>query len=147
VPDLDTLRDWIASLRQQRPIHEERPIRQERPLHQQRPIHEERPLRASPPGDHRSPSPPLAPARLNPDLVAAVAARLRGAGYRANGPWLNGPCPYPERHAHHDDRPSFGFHTASGYGWCWVCGSLLLKDLAPRLGLEPLAYGGLLARR
>lgn len=127
VPDLDALRDWIASL------GHERPLRQERPPHPSRP------------GDHR-PGPPLPPAPLNPDLVAAVAAHLRDMGYRSNGPWLNGPCPYPERHAHRDDRPSFGFHTSSGYGWCFVCGSIRLKELAPRLGLKPLAYGGLVAR-
>ena len=73
---------------------------------------------------------------LNPALVAAIAAHLRRAGYRQNGVWLNGTCIYPQRHAHDDKNPSFGFNVETGYGNCFVCGSMLAKDIAPWLGIE-----------
>lgn len=81
--------------------------------------------------------------KLNPDLIAAVAATFTQQGYRRRGDWLNGMCVYPERHAHLDHHPSFGFNTRSGYGFCFVCGSMLLKDLCDVFGIQPAAYGGI----
>lgn len=49
------------------------------------------------------------------------------------GDWLNGACPFPERHKHGDRHPSFGFNTKTGYGFCHVCGTLLLKNFIHRL--------------
>jgi hypothetical protein len=65
------------------------------------------------------------------DLAAVFLTR----GYRRCGDWLNGPCPYPHRHKHGDRRPSFGFNTRTGYGFCHVCGSMLSKDLSAVLGV------------
>jgi hypothetical protein len=63
------------------------------------------------------------------DLTAAVAATLSLQGFTRRGDWLNGPCPYAGRHKHGDRHPSFGFNTRTGYGFCYVCGSMLLKEL------------------
>lgn len=76
-------------------------------------------------------------------LAAAIAQVLGGRGYRHKGDWLNGPCIYPERHAHLDHRPSFGFNTRTGYGHCFVCGSMLAKDIARDLGIDPSGCGGI----
>jgi hypothetical protein len=84
---------------------------------------------------------------INPALVEALADYFRQQGYRQNREWLNGPCIYPERHAHHDRKPSFGFSTRTGYGYCWVCGSILAKDIAQQIGINPADYGGLVQTR
>lgn len=68
-------------------------------------------------------------------LMESVAQVLRARGYRRSGDWLNGRCPFPERHQHGDLHPSFGFNLCSGYGHCHVCGTLRLKDLCPALGI------------
>ncbi|MBN1121806.1 MAG: bifunctional DNA primase/polymerase [Anaerolineae bacterium] len=70
---------------------------------------------------------------VDPALVAAIADHFRALGYRPNGDWLNGPCIYPERHSHRDAKRSFGFNVRTGYGWCFVCGSMLAKEIASRL--------------
>lgn len=69
------------------------------------------------------------------DLIAHVTSVLIQRGGRLRGDWVNGACPFPEHHKHGDRQPSFGFNTRSGYGFCHVCGSLLLKDLCPALGI------------
>jgi hypothetical protein len=68
-------------------------------------------------------------------LIAHVTQALLQRGGRLRGDWVNGACPFPEHHKHGDRQPSFGFNTRSGYGFCHVCGSLLLKDLCPALGI------------
>lgn len=80
---------------------------------------------------------------LNPDLISGVSAAFAQQGYRRRGDWLNGRCIFPERHTHGDRHPSFGFNTRTGYGFCFVCGSMLLKDLCDVLGVQPAAYGGI----
>jgi hypothetical protein len=74
-------------------------------------------------------------AKVNTMLVAAIADALRARGYRQKGDWLNGPCIYPERHEHNDNKNSFGFNVRSGYGNCFRCGSMLAKQIACKLGL------------
>jgi hypothetical protein len=72
----------------------------------------------------------------HPDLIAQVTAALLAYGCKPRGDWLNGPCPNAGRHKHGDRHPSFGFNTRSGYGFCHVCGTLLLRDLCPALGIQ-----------
>jgi hypothetical protein len=67
------------------------------------------------------------------DLIANVTRALLQRGGRLRGDWINGTCPFPERHKHGDRHSSFGFNTRTGYGFCHVCGSLLLRDLCPAL--------------
>jgi len=55
--------------------------------------------------------------------------------YQTRGDWLNGRCVFPQRHRHGDMHPSFGFNTRSGYGHCFVCGSIPPDDLCLALGI------------
>ncbi|MBN8590714.1 MAG: hypothetical protein J0M33_03105 [Anaerolineae bacterium] len=71
----------------------------------------------------------------NAGLVVQIADALAARGCKPRGDWLNGACPFPERHKHGDQHPSFGFNTRTGYGYCHVCGTLLLKDLCSALAL------------
>lgn len=73
----------------------------------------------------------------SPALMDAVARTFARQGYRPAGEWLKGRCPFPERHKHDDQHASFAFNTRTGYGYCHVCGTLLLKDLCPVLGISP----------
>lgn len=76
------------------------------------------------------------PIPLNADTIQCVAYALLASGCKPRGDWLNGACPFPERHKHADRHPSFGFNRRTGYGFCHVCGTLLLKDLYPALGIS-----------
>ncbi len=76
------------------------------------------------------------PYRPASHLIDSVADALLASGCRPRGNWLNGACPFPERHKHADRHPSFGFNTRTGYGFCHVCGTLLMKDLCYVIGLE-----------
>ena len=82
---------------------------------------------------------------LNPVLLDAVTERLICQGYRRSGDWLSGPCLFPQHHRHSDQHPSFGFNMRTGYGHCYRCGSLLLKDLCQTLDIHPADYGSLMA--
>jgi len=86
---------------------------------------------------------PLAGTGLNPALIVAVAESLVRQGYRRSGDWLSGPCPYAHRHEHDDLHVSFGFNSRTGYGNCFRCGSILLKNLCLILDVHPANYGGL----
>jgi hypothetical protein len=81
---------------------------------------------------------------LNPALLQAVSEHLLHRGYVGRGDWLSGHCLYSHQHQHDDRHPSFGFNTRTGYGNCYVCGSILLKDICLTLGIQPADYGGLL---
>jgi hypothetical protein len=85
-----------------------------------------------------SASTPAARTPINADTIRRVADVLLASGCKPRGDWLNGACPFPTRHKHEDRHPSFGFNTKTGYGFCHVCGTLLLKDLCPALGLPAL---------
>lgn len=80
---------------------------------------------------------------LNPALLQAVSGHLLHLGYVGRGDWLSGHCLYPHQHQHDDRHPSFGFNTSTGYGNCFRCGSILLKDICLTLGIQPADYGGL----
>jgi len=84
------------------------------------------------------------PGELNPRVVEALADLFLARGYKPRGTWLNGPCVYPQRHQHGDAHPSFGYNTASGYGFCHVCGTLLTKDLCGAVGIDLASLGGLM---
>jgi len=81
---------------------------------------------------------------LNPRVVEALADLFLAHGYKPRGTWLSGPCVYPQRHKHGDAHPSFGYNTASGYGFCHVCGTLLTIDLCDAVGIDPICLGGLM---
>jgi hypothetical protein len=66
---------------------------------------------------------------INPDLIQAVSQHLISLGYVQRGDWLCGSCPYPENHNHDDQHYSFGFNMQTGYGHCFRCGSILVKDI------------------
>lgn len=82
---------------------------------------------------------------LNSDLIQAVSQHLISLGYVQRGDWLCGSCPYPENHNHDDQHHSFGFNVQTGYGNCYRCGSILLKDICSRLMISPVNYGGLVS--
>ena len=80
---------------------------------------------------------------INPVVLQAVSEQLITMGYVQQGDWLSGPCLYPAHHQHGDVHHSFGFNTVSGYGNCFRCGSILLKNICITLGIQPADYGGL----
>jgi hypothetical protein len=77
------------------------------------------------------------------DLIAHVTQALLQRGGRLRGDWVNGACPFPGHHRHNDQHPSFGFNTRTGYGFCHVCGTLLLKDLCAALNVRPSDHNGM----
>lgn len=74
---------------------------------------------------------------LNPEALQTVTETFIRLGYKQSGDWLSGACIYPENHLHDDAHPSFGFNTRTGYGNCYVCGSILLKDICTALTIQP----------
>jgi hypothetical protein len=81
---------------------------------------------------------------LNPRVVEALADLFLAQGFKVRGTWLNGSCVYPERHQHGDAHPSFGYNTATGFGYCHICGTMLTKDLCHAVGIAPADFGGLM---
>lgn len=81
------------------------------------------------------------PAKLNPAVIQQVTDVLLSRGYKWRETWLNGPCLHAHLHKHADRRPSFGFNTATGYGYCFVCGSILLKEIYADLCVVPSRIG------
>jgi hypothetical protein len=118
VPDLADLVAWIEAFKPQQPVQQS----------------EWRPPENLPTGDHN----------LNPRVVQALAQHFHVQGFKQYGEWLHGSCIYPERHQHGDRHPSFGFHTGSGFGHCFVCGTMLAKDICAQVGINPADLGGLL---
>jgi hypothetical protein len=80
---------------------------------------------------------------INPAVLRIVNDHLTRLGYVQQGDWLSGPCLHPAQHQHGDVHHSFGFNIGSGYGNCFRCGSILLKDICISLGIQPADYGGL----
>ena len=88
-------------------------------------------------------SAPTGDAPLNRRVIEEISRVLTGQGFKPHGEWLHGRCLYPERHKHGDRNPSFGFNTASGYGHCYLCGTMLAKEVCARLNIDPVQFGGL----
>ncbi len=120
VPDLAELAAWIESFKPRQPVREWQP-----------------PTRMNF---------PLGDAPLNPRVIDAIARILAGQGFKQHGDWLHGSCIHPERHKNGDRNPSFGFNTQSGYGHCYVCGTMLAKEVCEALNIDPDQVGGLLER-
>jgi uncharacterized membrane protein len=120
VPDLTELVMWIEAFKPRQPVREWHP-----------------PTRINfPTGD----------APLNPRVIDAIARVLAGQGFKQHGDWLHGSCIHPERHKNGDRNPSFGFNTQSGYGHCYVCGTMLAKEVCESLNIDPDQVGGLVER-
>jgi uncharacterized membrane protein len=120
VPDLADLAVWIEAFKPRQSVREWQP-----------------PTRINfPTGD----------APLNPRVIDAIARTLAGQGFKQHGDWLHGSCIHPERHRNGDRNPSFGFNTQSGYGHCYVCGTLLAKEVCKALNIDPDQMGGLVER-
>jgi predicted transcriptional regulator len=119
VPDLAELAAWIESFKPRQPVREWLP-----------------PKIGAPVGD----------APLKPRVIDEIARALAARGFKSHGDWLHGRCIHPERHQNGDRNPSFGFNTASGYGHCYVCGTMLAKDICVRLNIDPGLLGGLVEK-
>lgn len=120
VPDLAELAAWIEAFKPRQPAREWQP-----------------PTRINfPTGD----------APLNPRVLDAIARTLAGRGFKRHGDWLHGSCIHPERHKNGDRNPSFGFNTQSGYSHCYVCGTMLAKEVCEVLNIDPDQVGGLVER-
>jgi hypothetical protein len=87
----------------------------------------------------------LATSDLNPRVIEELTRHFSGLGYKQYGDWLHGRCIYPERHTNGDAKPSFGFNTRSGFGYCYRCGTMLAKDICAKVGIDPASLGGLMA--
>jgi hypothetical protein len=99
---------------------------------------------ASPPSRRRTTYHPTSRGTtINPAVLHAVSDQLIHIGYVQQSDWLSGPCLYPGHHQHGDVHHSFGFNVRTGYGNCFRCGSILLKDICHTLGIQPADYGGL----
>jgi hypothetical protein len=109
VPDLSEVVEWLESTRKTMRVHKSI-VEQER----------------------------ITGAATTITLMAAIVDTLRTRGYRQKGDWLNGPCIYPARHAHNDSKTSFGFNIRTGYSNCFRCGSMLAKDVARTIGIDPV---------
>jgi predicted transcriptional regulator len=120
VPDLVDLAAWIESFKPRLPIREWQP-----------------PTRANF---------PIADAPLNGRVIDLIARTLAGQGFKEHGDWLCGSCIHPERHKNGDRNPSFGFNRQTGYGHCYVCGTMLAKEVCEILNIDPDRVGGLVER-
>ncbi len=83
---------------------------------------------------------------LNPRVIDAIAQTLAGQGFKQRGDWLHGSCIHPERHQNGDRNPSFGFNLKSGYAHCYVCGTMLAKEVCETLNIDLDHLGGLVER-
>jgi predicted transcriptional regulator len=83
---------------------------------------------------------------INPRLLDAIAHDLLRRDFRQHGDWLHGRCIHPGRHKNGDRNPSFGFNTCTGYGHCYVCGTMLAKEVCEALHIDPDPLGGLVER-
>ncbi len=119
VPNLDDLVAWVEAFKPQQETRAWQP-----------------PKISAPPGD----------APLNRRVIEEISRVLIGQGFKPHGEWLHGRCLYPERHKHGDRNPSFGFNTASGYGYCYLCGTMLAKEICARLNIDPMQLGGLVEK-
>ena len=83
---------------------------------------------------------------INPNVIRAIESHFISQGFKQLRDWLHGPCIYPHRHKNGDKNPSFGFNLTSGYAYCYVCGTILAKDVCEVLGIDPNIHGGLVEK-
>ena len=83
---------------------------------------------------------------INPRVIDAIAHELSRRNFKQHGDWLHGSCIHPERHTNGDRNPSFGFNLSSSYGHCYVCGTMLAKEVCEQLNIDPNQLGGLIER-
>ncbi len=83
---------------------------------------------------------------INPRVMDAIAHELSRHHFKQHGDWLHGSCIHPERHTNGDRNPSFGFNLDSGYGHCYVCGTMLAKEVCECLNIDTNQLGGLVER-
>jgi len=69
------------------------------------------------------------------EVVTTLTTYFLSRGYQQRGMWLNGRCVYPHRHNNGDSHPSFGFNTQSGFGYCFVCGTITPHEICSSLQL------------
>ena len=89
---------------------------------------------------------PTGEAAINPRVLDAIAHDLLRRDFKQHGDWLHGRCIHPERHKNGDRNPSFGFNVKSGYAHCYVCGTMLTKEMCQTLNIDPDQLGGLVER-
>ena len=89
---------------------------------------------------------PTGEATINPRVLDAIAHDLLHRDFKQHGDWLHGRCIHPERHKNGDHNPSFGFNARSGYAHCYVCGTMLAKEVCETLNIDPDQLGGLVER-
>lgn len=89
---------------------------------------------------------PNGDAIINPAVIRAIESHFISQGFKQMRDWLHGSCIYPYRHKNGDRHPSFGFNLTSGYGFCYVCGTILAKDACDVLGIDPNSHGGLVEK-
>ena len=89
---------------------------------------------------------PTGEAAINPRVLDAIAHDLLHRDFKQHGDWLHGRCIHPERHNNGDRNPSFGFNVRSGYAHCYVCGTMLAKEVCETLNIDPDHLGGLIER-
>jgi hypothetical protein len=86
---------------------------------------------------------PLGNGTINRRVIDVIARTLAVQDFKQHGNWLHGSCIHPERHKNGDRNPSFGFNTQTGYGHCYVCGTMLAKEVCETLNIDPNQVGGL----
>lgn len=79
---------------------------------------------------------------LNPRLIQALTEYFVAQNFKRRGTWLNGRCIYPQHHRHQDAHASFGFNVATGYGYCYRCGTILARDICASVGIDIASLGG-----
>lgn len=79
--------------------------------------------------------------RLNPALLRAVENHFLTHPHKGHGDWINCSCPNTSNHKNGDKDFSFGYNPV-GFGHCYVCGEMNLKQLLPLIGMSAQEFGG-----
>lgn len=80
---------------------------------------------------------------LNPKLLEVVERHFLAVPHKMNDGWINCSCPDATKHKNGDVHFSFGYNPAIGYGNCFGCGDMLLKDILPLISIDSRDYGGI----
>lgn len=84
---------------------------------------------------------------LNPKLLEVVEHHFQSVPHKMNDGWINCSCPDASKHKNGDVHYSFGYNPAIGFGNCFGCGDMLLKDILPLIGIDSRDYGGIYEHR